>query len=98
MAFKTLPSSNKRRVRKVVVPKAIKKPLLELTKIIAKVKNKAKKRFKKKGKYKPGIIMFFTIPGSTKKTIKPKVVQKKKIKIKVGKKFFRRRFTIILML
>ena len=53
IAFKILPSSNRRRIKKVVIPKAIKSPFLELTKIIAKVKNKAKNKFKKKGRYNP---------------------------------------------
>jgi len=96
MAFKIFPNPTSRRIKKVIIPREIKNPLLELTKITARVKNKAKKRLIKKGKYNPGIKIFFTNSGSIKKTIKPKVVQKKKIRIKVGKKFFLRRLTIFL--
>ena len=76
------------------MPREIKRLLLELTKITAKVKNKAKKRLIKKGRYSLGIKIFLINSGSTKKIIKLKVVQKKKIKIKVGKKFFRLLLTI----
>jgi hypothetical protein len=65
-AFKILPSSNKRRIKKVAIPRAIKNPFLELTKIIAKVKNNARNKFRKKGKYNPGIKISFIVSGSIK--------------------------------
>jgi hypothetical protein len=69
-----------------------------LAKIMARVKKRAKKRLRKKGRYKPGRMMFFTMPGSTKNIMRIKVVQKKKIRIKVGKKFLCLLLTILISL
>ena len=95
-AFRIFPNSKSRRIKKLIIPREIKRPFLELTKITAKVKNKARKRLIKKGRYNPGIKMSLINSGSTNKIINTNVVQKKKIRTRVGKKFFLRRLTIFL--
>ncbi len=66
-----------------MIAKEIIKDLLVLTKRIARVKNKDKNKVRKKGKKLPGIRIFLTVSGSTKKIKKAKLIQKKTIRTKV---------------
>jgi len=49
-AFKILPNWKRRRIRKAVMPRETRNPLLELTKIIARVKKRARKKLRKNGR------------------------------------------------
>jgi len=71
------------------MPRLAKSPRRELLKTMPKVKKSAKKRFIKNGRKLPGMIMSLTCSGSIKKIKKIKADQKKTIKIRAGKKFFR---------
>lgn len=76
------PTPKNLRIKKVVKPKAVIKPLLPFTKIVEKVKRSAKKiNIKKTGIAKEK-------SGSTKTTRNVKVIQTRRVTTKVGKKFF----------